>query len=63
MPIRPCPNCTHDTPRWLDVTSQTALVNYYRCDQCGTVWTLPKEAPADHPPQVIGQGQKPEVSR
>ena len=43
MPIRPCPTCGNLTPRMLD-TSQIALVDYYRCENCSTVFHKPKGA-------------------
>ena len=45
MPLRPCPICRHSTPRWLETCSQDAYVNYYRCEPCGHVWTVPKNDP------------------
>jgi hypothetical protein len=42
MPIRPCPDCRHQTPRQLQGISPDALVWYYRCDQCGHVWNVEK---------------------
>jgi len=40
--IQPCAECRSLAIRWLDSTSQGALLNYYRCEKCGHVWTLPK---------------------
>ena len=40
MPNRPCPNCGKAAGRFLPETSKDARVDYYRCDLCGTVWTL-----------------------
>ena len=31
------------TPRLLDGPTQYAYVNYYRCPECGHVWTTPKD--------------------
>jgi len=42
LPIQPCPACRDPTPRRLDFTSDTATVNYYRC-QCGHIWTASKK--------------------
>ncbi len=42
MPIQPCPECHTPAPRLLEALSNDAHVNYYRCQQCGHVWTLPK---------------------
>lgn len=52
MPIRPCPKCQQRTPRWLEESSKDALVNYYRCERCANVWTVPKDTP-DAPPSII----------
>jgi len=52
MPIRPCPVCQQPTVRWLEESSKWAHVNYYRCEKCGNVWTVPKDAP-DAPVTVI----------
>ena len=42
MPIQPCIECQSLAIRWLDALSKDAHVNYYRCERCGHVWTLPK---------------------
>ncbi len=42
MWIQPCPECRTLTARLLDNISNDAHVNYYRCQACGHVWTLPK---------------------
>jgi uncharacterized Zn finger protein len=42
VPIQPCPICGRETPRFLEHPSKEAWVNYYRCDKCGHVWTMPK---------------------
>ena len=41
-----CPTCSGYFGRWLKASSQMADVNYYRCDQCSGVWTVPKTAAA-----------------
>ena len=46
MPIRPCPQCGSDTPRLIESTSQIAYVWYYRCNNCGHVWSIPKDDPS-----------------
>jgi transposase-like protein len=43
MPNQPCPHCSADTPRLVEAPSQVASVNYYRCPQCGHVWTVAKD--------------------
>ena len=45
MPIRPCPECQHQPLRLLEAASKSAWVNYYRCDECGHLWTVPKDQP------------------
>ena len=52
MPTRPCPNCHAPSPRYLPATSEHADVNYYRCDPCGHVWTMPKDKPESPPRHV-----------
>jgi len=44
MPFRPCPNCGVPTPRVLEATSKEAVVWYVRCDTCGHVWTVSRDA-------------------
>jgi len=44
MPSRPCPNCQSSGPRHLEASSRDGYVNYYRCDGCGHVWTVTKDA-------------------
>ena len=52
MPIRPCPECMHPTPRQLENVSADAQVWYYRCDSCGHVWNIPKSDP-NAPPRAV----------
>lgn len=42
MPILSCPNCTAGTMRMLG-DQHFAHVNYYRCGECGHVWTTDKK--------------------
>ena len=42
MPIQPCPECRTLAARLLEAVSNDAHVNYYRCEKCGHVFTLPK---------------------
>ena len=51
MPHRVCPKCLHDG-RLLEATSEAAWVAYYRCDNCGHVWTHEKARP-DSPPKDV----------
>jgi hypothetical protein len=39
MPVQPCPACGRTTPKLQDDFIKYALVNYYRCEGCGHVWT------------------------
>ena len=48
-----CPECGAPAPRLLQESSRDAFVNYYRCDQCGTVWNKPKDA--DGPIRVVAK--------
>ena len=43
MPSVPCPNCTAVTSRWLFEMSAAAKMNWYRCEDCGHVWTTNKK--------------------
>ena len=42
MPAPPCPECEKDTTRQLESLSSDSLVDYYRCDDCGHVFTTRK---------------------
>ena len=44
MAHRLCPNCQIQG-RLLEGPSQDAFVEYYRCDECGHVWTHQKDHP------------------
>jgi hypothetical protein len=44
MPTRPCPNCERVGPRHLAESSKDGSVDYYRCDCCGHVWSVAKDA-------------------
>ena len=63
MPTRPCPKCGSTAPRYLPATSDIAVVNYYRCDDCGHVWTVKKsdsgarQVPVTRHPGDSGEGQ------
>ena len=37
-----CPHCDAVRGRFLPNVSGDAIVEYYRCDECAHVWTLPK---------------------
>ena len=45
MNARCCPKCQSNNLRFLDGASDEALVNFYRCDKCGHVWTVSKYDP------------------
>ena len=38
----PCPKCTRPGT-YLKAVSQSSSVDYYRCDDCEHVWTVPKD--------------------
>ena len=42
MPTQPCLVCQLLAVRWLETVTEEAHLNYYRCERCGHVWTLPK---------------------
>jgi uncharacterized Zn finger protein len=41
-PLVICPHCKDAAGYQLETSSKVALVDYFRCKQCGHVWTLPK---------------------
>ena len=45
MSARPCPHCRTPAPRHLPHTSEYSLVDYFRCDTCGHVFTVTKGYP------------------
>ena len=47
-----CPNCQAFEGRPLEMSSQIANVDYYRCDRCGHVWTVPKAGKRGEPRDV-----------
>jgi hypothetical protein len=49
--IRRCPTCRIEA-RLLDHISKSALVAYYRCDECGAIWVYDK-ADVDRPPECL----------
>jgi uncharacterized Zn finger protein len=51
MPHRLCATCQVQG-RLLEHTSQDALVEYYRCPECGNVWTHEKADP-NSPPKPV----------
>lgn len=42
LPMRPCPECGADRPRFLEDVSRDANVNYYECSKCRHVWHVTK---------------------
>ena len=44
--VHPCP-CSHPcTPMYVEPLSDSSTaLHYYRCDHCGVVWHVPKNAP------------------
>ena len=51
MPHRICRKCQH-RGRLLEVSSSESFVEYYRCDNCGHVWTHEKDNPGGPPKDV-----------
>ncbi len=49
MSVRPCPTCYTASPLWLEACSQEALVDFYRCAPCETLWRIPKLHPTAAP--------------
>ena len=47
---RPCQCQT--SPRLLEGASAESRMNFYRCDTCGHVWTIPKNDP-DGPIHIV----------
>jgi transposase-like protein len=47
-----CPVCVSARVVSMENTNRIALVDYFRCESCGSVWTLPKGQP-DGIPQII----------
>jgi hypothetical protein len=42
-PVLACPACGCLAGRFLPHSSHAAVVDYYRCDECGELWTAVKE--------------------
>jgi uncharacterized Zn finger protein len=57
MPHQICPKCQRDG-RFLEATSEAAWVEYYRCDECGHVWTHDKHKPDSKPRDVTIEPKK-----
>jgi uncharacterized Zn finger protein len=55
-----CPVCKRTATRFLPALSEHADENYYRCDPCGHVWTVPKNKP-DAPPRHVSVPSKPKL--
>ena len=43
MPSTVCPICQHLGPSLLPTLSREAHVDYFRCEECGHVWTVSKD--------------------
>ena len=59
-PFAQCPTCSGYFGRWLKVSSEMAEVNYYRCDRCSQVWTVPK-GPAEAVRDIAPKNTLPRV--
>jgi len=48
MPIRPCPVCGQQTPKYVHagLTDEYTVVTYYHCPGCAHVWSVDKREPA-----------------
>jgi predicted nucleic acid-binding Zn ribbon protein len=46
--------------KWLPGPSKDAHVDYYRCDDCGHVWNVPKDNPDDPLCHVTPLPEEPE---
>ena len=53
---QPCPGCPNPTSTMLEI-SKIAHVNYYRCEKCGYVWTLPKDGNQNHRHDIVTPGR------
>jgi hypothetical protein len=49
-----CPSCADPSPRYLQDSSNFAVVDYYRCEACGCVFNVPKGRPEAAPKSVMG---------
>jgi hypothetical protein len=47
-----CPACGSKHVQWLEDTSKDAYVDYYRCNDGGHVWSVPKDNPDAEPHHV-----------
>jgi uncharacterized Zn finger protein len=47
-----CQKCDHQGTL-VEGVSQTACVDYYRCPQCGTLWTTTKDEERSVSPELI----------
>jgi Zn-finger nucleic acid-binding protein len=61
MPHRLCPFCRVQG-RLLEDTSKEALVEYYRCDKCGRIWTHRKADPNSPEKHVTFPAKPPKAS-
>ena len=52
MRHRLCQECGRPGRSLADVVKST-VVEYYRCDACGHVWSHPIDGPADSPPTAV----------
>jgi transposase-like protein len=49
MPHSKCPACRSIRAQSLEGTTKDAMVDYYRCADCGHVWSLKKDTPDAEP--------------
>jgi hypothetical protein len=61
VPACPCPDCDSPTGRWLEESSKHAWVSYYRCEQCGCIWTYPKGQEGATTPTILTVSKRRQV--
>jgi hypothetical protein len=54
-----CPECHGARGRWLPTSSESAMVDYFRCGYCGHVWNTPKGQPDGKPVAVTASKSAP----
>jgi hypothetical protein len=52
----------NQTARTIDGITAISIVNYYRCDVCGTVWQVAKADPYG-PIEIVAEGVLPKTPR
>jgi hypothetical protein len=52
-PVTICPVCKAPAARRLELASQRAIVDYYRCARCRSIWTVGKDDPTRIEPVTL----------